>query len=116
MKWLDDPRLHNLMTYLGKRVDGKYTRKSLAAEKVNACLVQVELRRQELETVKADLASLSEEFDSLTRLIRDRDRTINQIKIGAVEAQADLQRQNPSADTSSIARDSEAMTQDVEKQ
>ncbi len=104
------------MTYLGKRVDGKYTRKSLAAEKVNEALVQVEMRRKDLGSANAELAKLSAEHESLSVLIRDHDRTLVQMKRSGAEAVEDLRRQNPTADTSSITRDCVAMMEDFEKE
>jgi hypothetical protein len=116
LKWLEDPRIDRLMTQLGKRIDGKYTRRSLAAEKINECLVQVELRRKDLDAANREIASLTAEYERLAKVVKDHERNLAGIRQAAREAIEDLTRQNPVADTSGISRDSEAMLAECQRE
>jgi SMC interacting uncharacterized protein involved in chromosome segregation len=103
------------MTHLGQRVDGKYTRKSLAAEKANEFLVQVEKRRSDLAAINSEIKKLTAEYEEMTRTIKDRDGNLADLKRSVAEAKEDLLRQNPSADVDRLNHDYEVLVSDFLK-
>ncbi len=95
----------HLMVHFGKKVDGKYTRRSLAAEKLNEYLVQAEKRRTDLQQVRAQLASLSAQFAEMSSLLRDRERLFRELRQSIEESEGDILAQNPNADRGKMAQE-----------
>ena len=116
MERLEDPRVHRLMVHLGKKIDGKYTRRSLAAEKLNEYLVQVEKRLKDLEDANAEIARLTAEYERLTHRIKHRERLHWELKTSIVEHNADVMGQNPRADRAMLERQGQAMLEEFEKE
>jgi len=107
--WADDPRIHVLMTHLGKTgPSGKPTKLSLLAGEVDKHLVQIERRRRDLERDSAKLTELREEGDHLSERARVRDRECKELLRSIDEARRDLRSQNPNADLRLFNRDAEA--------
>ncbi len=103
------------MTHLNARAEGKRTRKSLAAEKANDFLVQVEKRRSDLAAINSEIKKLNAEYEQMARLIRDRDAILADLKRGVAEAKADLLKQNPAADVDRLNHDYEVLVADFLK-
>ncbi len=103
------------MVHLGKKVDGKYTRRSLAAEKLNEYLVQVEKRLKDLQEGNAEVTKLTAEYELLTYRIKHRDRLYRELKKSVLDHNADVTGQNPQADRAMLDRQGQAMLDEFEK-
>jgi chromosome segregation ATPase len=104
------------MVHLGKRVDGKYTRRSLAAEKLNECLMQVAKRRKDLQVASKEASELIAEYESLTERIKNKDRLYSQFKASLTEASAQAMREDPSTDASKLEREAQTALDKFEQE
>lgn len=104
--WTDDPKIHSLMTQLGKTgKTGRPTRIAYVAEQVSQIMMKVEPRVAELRAVTKDLDELVALWEKKTDLIDHRKRHIDGIKIEFEQAKQDLLSQNPDADIALFNRD-----------
>jgi len=113
--WTDDPKIHELMTHLGKTgKTGKPTRSAFVADQVNRLLVQVESRMAELRKAAKEEADMSAELEKSTLFVKERKKRENELKEAIAEAKQDLVRQNPSADTRFLDQDAARAMQEFE--
>ncbi len=104
--WTDDPKIHSLMTQLGKTgKTGKPTRAAYVAEQVSQIMMKIEPRVAELRTVTKDHDELVALWEKLKDLIGNKKRHIDDLRIEFEQAKEDLLRQNPKADGSMMNRD-----------
>jgi predicted secreted Zn-dependent protease len=104
--WTDDPRIHSLMTQLGKTgKTGKPTRIAYVAEQVSQIMMKVEPRVSELWAVKKSHDELVALWDKKKDLIANKSRHAESIKIEFEQAKSDLLSQNPDADMAAFSRD-----------
>lgn len=104
--WTDDPKIHSLMTYLGKTgASGKPTRAAHVAEQVSQIMMKVEPRVAELRAVQKDHDELLAKHDKFKDLIENKKRHIAGITIEFDQAKEDLLSQNPEADVDSFKKD-----------
>ena len=104
--WTDDPKIHSLMTHLGKTgKTGKPTRAAYVAEQVGQIMAKIEPRVAELRAVTRDHDELVDRWEKLKDLIDHKRRHIDALRFEFEQAKEDLMRQNPKADRSMMNRD-----------
>jgi chromosome segregation ATPase len=104
--WTDDPKIHTLMTYLGKTGEsGKPTRAAFVAEQVSQIMMKVEPRVADLRAVNKDHDALVATYDKYKDLIDNKKRHAEGIKIEFDQAKEDLLSQNPNADVNAFNKD-----------
>ena len=104
--WTDDPKIHSLMTHLGKTgKTGKPTRAAYVAEQVSQIMVKIEPRAAELRAVTKDHDELVVLWEKLKEMIDHKKRHVSDLRLTFEEAKEDLLRQNPQADISIFNRD-----------
>ncbi len=107
MEWLDDPRISRLMVHLGKKVDGKYTRSSFAAHKLDGCLLQAKKRLLDLKDVSSEVSRLTAQHEQMSSLLRNREHMLRELRHLVRETEQDALRKNPDADQGRLTQDSE---------
>ncbi|MCZ6538505.1 MAG: hypothetical protein O6922_01595 [Chloroflexi bacterium] len=113
--WTDDPKIHSLMTQLGKTgKTGKPTRIAFVAEQVSQIMVKIEPRVVELRAVTRDRDELIVKYEKLTDLIDNRKRHFADLRALFQQAKEDLLRQNPKADVLMFNRDLRQALTDLE--
>jgi chromosome segregation ATPase len=113
--WTDDPKLHSLMTHLGRTgKTGKPTRAAFVAGQVSDIMIKIEPRVATLRTVSKDLEELHAVLDKYEDLIENKKRHAEGIKIEFDEAKEDLLSQNPEADVEAFNKDLRLAYQDLE--
>ena len=113
--WTDDPKIHALMTHLGKvGATGKPTRSAYIADQINRLLVQVETRLGERRAAAKEEEQLSAEYERLTLFVKERGKRENELKASIQEAKRDLLSQNPNADTRQLDLDAQKAVQEFE--
>jgi chromosome segregation ATPase len=114
--WTDDPKIHSLMTYLGKTgKTGKPTRSAYVAEQVSQIMIKVEPRVAELRGVQKDHDQLMVQLEKYQDLIENKKRHIEGIKIEFDQAKHDLLSQNPNADIDAFNKDLRQAINDLEE-
>ncbi len=114
-QWTDDPKIHSLMTYLGKTgKTGKPTRSAFVAEQVSQIMIKVEPRVAELRAVQKDHDVLMVQLDKYKDLIANKKRHADGIKIEFDQAKHDLVSQNPNADIDAFNKDLKQALIDLE--
>ncbi len=104
--WTDDPKIHELMTHLGKvGKSGKQTRSAFVAEQVNRLLVQVESRLAERRKTAKEEELLSAELLDAQTFVKERKKREIELREAIDEAKKDLASQNPNADTRHLDQD-----------
>ena len=104
--WTNDPKIHSLMTQLGKTgKTGKPTRAAHVAEQVSQIMVKVEPRVAELRVVSKDHDELFILWDKLKDLLANKKRHIDNLRLEFEQAKEDILQQNPNADISMINRE-----------
>ena len=104
--WTDDPKIHNLMTHLGKvGKTGKPTRSAFVADQVNRLLVQVESRMAEIRKASKEEQDLAAELENKKTFVAERNKRDAELKDAIQEAKQDLLSQNPRADTRQLDQD-----------
>jgi chromosome segregation ATPase len=104
--WTDDPKIHNLMTHLGKvGQSGNPTRSAYVAEQVNRLLVQVESRLSDRRKAAKEEETLAAEYDKLRAFVSERVKREKELHESIREAKQDLVSQNPRADTRQLDQD-----------
>jgi ribosomal 50S subunit-associated protein YjgA (DUF615 family) len=95
--WTGDPKLHGLMTHLGKiGKNGKPTRGAFVAEQVSQ--IKIEPMVANFNKVKKTHDGLHEVLDKMQDLIENKKRHAGGIQIEFDQAKEDLLSQNPNAD------------------
>ena len=112
--WTDDPRIHSLMTQLGKT--GRPTRIAYVAEQVSQMMMKVEPRLAELRAVTSDHDKLVTLWEEKKDLIENKKRHVDGIKIEFEQAKQDLLEQNPNADIAAFSNDLRLAIADLEEQ
>ncbi len=114
--WTDDPRIHSLMTQLGKTgKTGKPTRIAFVAEQVNQIMIKVEPRIAELRIVKKDYDDLMALWEKKKDLIANKSRHAEGIKIEFEQARQDILNQNPNADVAAFGKDLRQALEDLDE-
>jgi chromosome segregation ATPase len=104
--WTDDPKIHNLMTHLGKvGQTGKPTRSAYVAEQVDLLLVQAESRLSDRRKAAKDEKALTAEYDKLRTFVAERAKRERELHEAIRVAKQDLLSQNPRADTRQLDQD-----------
>ena len=104
--WTDDPKLHGLMTHLGKTgKSGKPTRGAFVAEQVSKIMIKIEPMVANFNKVKKEHDGLHEVLDKMEDLIANKKRHADGIKIEFDQAKEDLLGQNPNADIDAFNKD-----------
>lgn len=104
--WTDNPRIHSLMTQLGKTgKTGKPTRIAYVAEQVSQIMMKIEPRVADLRAATRDHDALLAKYETFKDLIENRKRHIDGIKIEFEIAKEDLLNQNPDADIAVFKKD-----------
>lgn len=115
--WTDDPRIHSLMTQLGKTgKTGRPTRSAYVAEQVSQIMMKVEPRLAELRAVTRDHDKLVALWEEKKDLIENKKRHVDGIKIEFEQAKEDLLEQNPDADIAAFSKDLRLAIADLEEQ
>lgn len=115
--WTDDPRIHSLMTQLGKTgKTGRPTRSAYVAEQVSQIMMKVEPRLAELRAVTRDHDKLVALWEEKKDLIENKRRHVDGIKIEFEQAKEDLLEQNPNADIAAFSKDLRLAIADLEEQ
>lgn len=110
--WTDDPRIHSLMTQLGKA--GKPTRIAFVAEQVSQIMMRAEPRLAELRAVTSDHDELIALWEKKKDLVDNRSRHADGIKIEFEQAKQGLLGQNPDADIAAFSKDLRLALADLE--
>ena len=110
--WTDDPRIHSLMTQLGKT--GKPTRIAFVAEQVSQIMMRAEPRLAELRAVTSDHDELVALWEKKKDLVDNRSRHADGIKIEFEQAKQGLLGQNPDADIAAFNKDLRLALADLE--
>jgi chromosome segregation ATPase len=114
--WTDDPKIHSLMTQLGKTGQtGKPTRIAYVAAKVSDIMMKVEPLVAKLRAVKKDHDELGALWEKKKDLIANKSRHTDGIKIEFEQAKADLLSQNPNADMAAFSKDLRQALEDLEE-
>ena len=104
--WTDDPKLHGLMTHLGRTgKTGKPTRGAFVAEQVSQVMIKIEPMVANLGKVKKEYDGLHLVLDKMQDLIANKKRHAEGIKIEFDQAKEDLLSQNPNADIDAFNKD-----------
>ncbi len=104
--WTDDPKIHELMTHLGKvGKTGKQTRSAFVAEQVNRLLVQVEARLSELRKASKEEEVMNEELETKKTFVAEREKRERELQEVIAEAKRDLLSNNPNADSRQLDQD-----------
>ena len=115
--WTDDPKIHSLMTQLGKTgKTGKPTRIAYVAEQVSEIMMKVEPRISELRAVKKAHDELVALWEKKKDLIANKGRNAEGIKIEFEQARIDLLSQNPDADVAAFDKDLRLALEDLESE
>lgn len=115
--WTDNPRIHSLMTQLGKTgKTGRPTRIAYVAEQVSQIMMKVEPRLAELRAVTVDHDKLVALWEEKKDLIENKKRHVDGIKIEFEQAKEDLLEQNPNADIAAFSKDLRLAIADLEEQ
>ncbi len=113
--WTDDPRLHGLMTHLGKTgKTGKPTRGAFVAEQVNQIMIKIEPMVSRRSAINKETDGLFAKLDKMKDLIANKKRHVDGIKIEFDQAKEDLLSQNPNADVNAFKGDLRLALQDLE--
>ena len=113
--WTDDPKIHSLMTQLGKTgKTGRPTRIAFVAEQVSRIMMKIEPRVAELRTVTKDHDELVALWEKKKDLIANKSRHADGIKIEFEQAKEDLLNQNPNADIAAFNKDLRQALADLE--
>jgi chromosome segregation ATPase len=104
--WTDDPKLHGLMTHLGKTgKTGKPTRGAFVAEQVNQIMIKIEPMVANLTVVDKEVNGMLQTLEKMQDLIANKKRHADGIKIEFDQAKEDLLSQNPNADAAAFDKD-----------
>jgi chromosome segregation ATPase len=113
--WTDDPRLHGLMTHLGKTgKTGKPTRGAFVAEQVSQIMIKIEPMVSKRTAVVKELNALHASLDKKEDLIANKKRHAEGIKIEFDQAKEDILSQNPNADVDAFNADLRFAMTDLE--
>ena len=113
--WTDDPKIHDLMTHLGKTgKTGKPTRSAYVADQVNRLLVQVESRMSDHRKAAKEEQSMAHELEETQTFVKERTRRERELRESIEEAKRDLLAQNPRADTRQLDHDGAAAIPEFE--
>jgi hypothetical protein len=113
--WTDDPKLHGLMTHLGKvGQSGKPTRGAFVAEQVSAIMIKIEPMVSNYGKIKKEHDGLHAELDKMQDLIDNKKRHADGIKIEFDQAKEDILSQNPNADVDAFNKDLRLALEDLE--
>ena len=112
--WTDDPKLHGLMTHLGKvGKSGKPTRGAFVAEQVSKIMIKIESMVSNLSKVKKEYDGLHGVLDKMQDLIVNKKRHAEGIKIEFDQAKEDILSQNPNADVDAFNKDLRQALEDL---
>lgn len=113
--WTDDPKLHGLMTHLGRTgKTGKPTRGAFVAEQVSKIMITIEPLVAKLRVVDKELDELHAKLDRMSDLIENKKRHAEGITIEFDQAKEDLLNQNPNADGDAFNADLREALKDLE--
>lgn len=113
--WTDDPKLHGLMTHLGKTgKTGKPTRGAYVAEQVSQIMVKIEPMVAKFGMIDKEVTELLDTLGKMQDLIENKKRHIDGIKIEFDQAKEDLLSQNPNADIDAFNKDLKQALLDLE--
>jgi hypothetical protein len=113
--WTDDPKLHGLMTHLGKTgKTGKPTRGAFVAEQVSQIMIKIEPLVSKRTGVAKEFEALHASLDKKQDLITNKKRHADGIKIEFDTAKEDILRQNPDADVEAFNADLRYAMTDLE--
>ncbi len=116
VNWTDDPKIHSLMTQLGKTGQtGKPTRIAYVASQVSDIMMKVEPLVAKLRAVQKDHDELVASWEKKKELIANKSRHGDGIKIEFEQAKADLLSQNPNADIAAFNKDLRQALEDLEQ-
>jgi len=112
--WTDDPKLHGLMTHLGKvGKSGKPTRGAFVAEQVSKIMIKIESMVSNLSKVKKEYDGLHGVLDKMQDLIVNKKRHAEGIKIEFDQAKEDTLSQNSNADVDAFSKDLRQALEDL---
>lgn len=104
--WTDDPKIHELMTHLGKvGKSGNQTRSAFVAEQINRLLVQVESRLSDLRKLSKEEETMNAELEKSKAFVTNRPRLERELAEAIAEAKRDLVSQNPNVDSRQLDQD-----------
>lgn len=104
--WTDDPKIHELMTHLGKvGKTGNQTRSAYVAEQVNKLLVQVESRLAENRKASKEEEAMNAELETAKTFVAERAKRERELQEVIEEAKKDLVRNNPNVDSRQLDQD-----------
>lgn len=113
--WTDDPKLHGLMTHLGKTgKTGKPTRGAYVAEQVSQIMIKIEPMVSKLNAVEKEVDDMLLSLEKMEDLIENKKRHAEGIKIEFDQAKEDLLNQNPDADADAFDKDLKLALADLE--
>lgn len=104
--WTDDPKIHELMTHLGKvGKTGNPTRSAFAAEQINRLLVQVEARLSDFRKAAKEEETMNAELEKAKAFVANRSRLERELQESIAEAKKDLVSNNPNVDSRQLDQD-----------
>lgn len=104
--WTDDPKIHTLMTHLGKvGSTGKPTRSAFFADQVNKLMVQVEERLADRRKFSKEADEMTAELEYKKKFVAERKKREIELRESIRDAKQDLLSQNPKADTLQLDQD-----------
>ncbi len=104
--WTDDPKIHTLMTHLGKVGEsGNPTRSAFLADQMNRLLVQAETRLAEHRKLTKEADEMAAELEKKQKFVAERKKRETELREAIQEATRDLLSQNPKADTLQLDQD-----------
>ena len=113
--WTDDPKIHELMTHLGKTgKTGKPTRSAFIADKVNVLMLRVEPLLAAQRAAAAEEAEVTREYERVGKIISERKPRQLELEVAIAKARADLLRQNPNANIMALDAESNQAMWDFE--
>jgi hypothetical protein len=114
--WTDDPKIHALMTHLGKvGATGKQTRSAYVAGQVGKLMVTVEARMAERRALAKEDEELSAEYERLTMFVKERSKRERELRDSIKEARQEFLGRNPKADTRELDLDAQKAVQEFEE-
>lgn len=113
--WTDYPKLHGLMTHLGKTgKTGKPARGAFVAEQVSQIMIKIEPMVSKRLGIAKELEALHASLDKKQDLIANKKRHADGIQIEFDTVKEDVLSQNPNADVDAFNADLRYAMTDLE--